>query len=179
MTRLLCAVGTRPEVIKMAPMVRQLRRQRRCVEPVVCVTGQHREMLDDALKLFNIEPDLSLDVMRPDQALARLTACLFRGIDKATAETKPLWVLAQGDTTTAKVAAVSALYRGVAFAHIEAGLRTGDVRSPFPEEMNGRIADMAAGELFAPTDRVQAVNPYGDGRAAERIVSILLGGGTP
>lgn len=155
MITVLSVFGTRPEAIKMAPVVRELRRHPGEIESLVCSTGQHREMLDQALELFQIRPDYELAVMRPDQSLASLTARLFEGLDEVAAKCRPDWILAQGDTTTVLAAAIVAFYRGIRFGHVEAGLRTGDKRRPFPEEVNRRLADVVADAYFAPTERAR------------------------
>lgn len=153
MQTILSVIGTRPEVIKMAPVVAELGRFPDELRSLVCVTGQHREMLEQALAIFSIEPDVDLDLMQPNQSLADLTARLFSSLDRVLVEVKPDWVLAQGDTTTVFVAAVAAFYRGIRFGHVEAGLRTGDRRRPFPEEINRRLADVVTEAYFAPTER--------------------------
>lgn len=155
MITVLSVFGTRPEAIKMAPVVRELRRHPGQIESLVCSTGQHREMLDQALQLFQIRPDYELAVMRPDQSLAHLTATLIEGLDEVAAKCRPDWILAQGDTTTVLAAAIVAFYRGIRFGHVEAGLRTGDKRRPFPEEVNRRLADVMADAYFAPTERAR------------------------
>lgn len=155
MLTVLSVFGTRPEAIKMAPVVRELKRHPRQVHSVVCSTGQHREMLDQVLDLFQIEPDYDLDLMRPNQNLSQLTARLFEGLDRVMAEVRPDWVLAQGDTTTVFVVGMVAFYRGTRFGHVEAGLRTGDKRRPFPEEVNRRLADVVSDAYFAPTERAR------------------------
>jgi UDP-N-acetylglucosamine 2-epimerase (non-hydrolysing) len=151
MKTVLSVIGTRPEAIKMAPVILELTRHAQRARSVVCVTGQHREMLAQALALFEIRPDHDLALMQPDQSLAALTARLFASLDPVVREVRPDWVLAQGDTTTVFVAAVVAFYNGVPFGHVEAGLRTGDRRRPFPEEINRRLADAVADLYFAPT----------------------------
>jgi UDP-N-acetylglucosamine 2-epimerase len=148
----LSIIGTRPEAIKMAPVIRELRQSDR-VRSLVCVTGQHRQMLDQALELFSIRADCDLDLMMPDQTLSELTARLLQGLDSVIRDTKPDWVLAQGDTTTVMVAALVSFYHHVPFGHVEAGLRTGNRHSPFPEEANRCIADRLADLYFAPTAR--------------------------
>jgi UDP-N-acetylglucosamine 2-epimerase (non-hydrolysing) len=148
----LCIFGTRPEAIKMAPVVRELKKHPDRLTPIVCVTGQHREMLDQALALFDIRPDYDLGLMQPDQKLAALTASALVRLDAVIEETQPAWALVQGDTTTAMVAALAAFYRRVSVGHIEAGLRTGDRFQPFPEEINRRIADCVCDLHFAPTE---------------------------
>lgn len=152
MLTVLSVFGTRPEAIKMAPVIRELGRHPDRVRSLVCVTGQHRHMLDQVLDVFRIEPDYDLDLMQPDQTLSGLTANLFRALDPVVKETRPAWILAQGDTTTVFVASMVAFYHRVPFGHVEAGLRTGDQCNPFPEEVNRRIADSLASLLFAPTD---------------------------
>jgi UDP-N-acetylglucosamine 2-epimerase (non-hydrolysing) len=149
----LSIIGTRPEAIKMAPVIKELERFSGEIRSVVCSTGQHRQMLDQVLQLFAITPDLDLGLMTHDQGLAQLTARLFTGLDDVLAETRPDVVLAQGDTTTVLVAALVAYYRGIPFGHVEAGLRTGDRRRPFPEEINRRLADAVTDLYFAPTER--------------------------
>jgi len=151
MKTILSVIGTRPEAIKMAPVIQELRRHPKRARSVVCVTGQHRQMLEQALALFEIRPEHDLALMQPDQSLSALTARLFSALDPVVREVRPDWVLAQGDTTTVFVAAVVAFYNGVPFGHVEAGLRTGDKRRPFPEEVNRRLADAVADLYFAPT----------------------------
>ena len=151
----LSVVGTRPEVIKMAPVLRLLG-SRSDLASRLCVTGQHRELLDQALGWFGLRPDVELRVMLPDQALAGLTARLLEGLDRTIAECEPACVLVQGDTTTAMAAAMAAFYRRVPVAHVEAGLRTGDQAQPFPEEMNRRVVDGLARWCFAPTEHARA-----------------------
>ncbi len=149
----LSIIGTRPEAIKMAPVIAELSRCADRVKSVVCVTGQHREMLDQVLDLFAIVPDKALNVMQPDQMLSVLTARLFAALDPVIAEYRPDWVLAQGDTTTVLVASLVAYYHRIPFGHVEAGLRTGDRYRPFPEEVNRCVADVIAELMFAPTQR--------------------------
>jgi len=155
MLTVLSVIGTRPEAIKMAPVIKELGRHGDRVRSVVCVTAQHREMLDQVLNLFNIRPDYDLNIMRPGQALTRLTADLLTSLDPVVEEIKPDWILAQGDTTTVLAAALVAYYHKVPFGHVEAGLRTGDRYRPFPEEVNRCIADSLADLLFAPTERAR------------------------
>ena len=153
MPTVLSIFGTRPEAIKMAPVVRELQRQSDSIRSLVCVTGQHREMLYQVLKIFAIQPDYDLNLMQPNQTLAALTAGLFEGLDRVVGETRPDWILAQGDTTTVMVASLVSHYHRIRFGHVEAGLRTGDKFRPFPEEMNRRIADLLADAYFAPTEQ--------------------------
>jgi UDP-N-acetylglucosamine 2-epimerase len=152
---ILSIIGTRPEAIKMAPVVKALGRHPDRFRSVVCSTGQHRQMLDQVLDLFQIRPDFDLDLMQPDQSLCQITARLFEGLDRVMAEARPDWVLAQGDTTTVFVAAMVSYYHRVRFGHVEAGLRTGDKDRPFPEEVNRRLADVIADLYFAPTEKAR------------------------
>jgi UDP-N-acetylglucosamine 2-epimerase len=154
--RILSVIGTRPEAIKMASVVAELRRHPRRVKSIIVSTGQHREMLDQMLGLFQIHVDYDLDLMKQNQSLAGLTAALLEGLDQVVGRARPDWVLAQGDTTTAMVAGLVAFYHGVKFGHVEAGLRTGDKHRPFPEETNRRIADLVADIYFAPTPWAKA-----------------------
>jgi UDP-N-acetylglucosamine 2-epimerase (non-hydrolysing) len=149
--RVLSIFGTRPEAVKMAPVVQALAAHPQ-IESRVCVTAQHREMLDQVLDLFQIQPDYDLNLMRPDQTLAGLTAEILQHIDPVLQKESPDWVLVQGDTTTVMAAALAAFYRNVHVGHVEAGLRTGDKRQPFPEEINRRIAGTLADLHFAPTE---------------------------
>lgn len=155
--KILSIIGTRPEAIKMAPIVKEFLNHQDRIRSLVCVTGQHRQMLDQVLSIFNIQPDYDLDVMVEDQALSDLTGALFNKLDIVVKKTDPDWILAQGDTTTVLVSSLVAFYNKKAFGHVEAGLRTGDLREPFPEEMNRRIADSIADLLFAPTERNRKV----------------------
>jgi UDP-N-acetylglucosamine 2-epimerase len=164
----LSVVGTRPEVIKMAPVVHAFERRSDRVRFVLCSTGQHRELLDQALGVFALEPDFDLDLMEPDQRLPHLTARLLEGLDSVVARARPDWILAQGDTTTVLASAFVAFYNGVRFGHVEAGLRTGDLQAPYPEEMNRKVADVVADLFFAPTSRAQAAL-LAEGHAADRI----------
>lgn len=148
--KVLTLFGTRPEAIKMAPLVRVLARTEG-VESIVCSTGQHRQMLDQVLQLFAVPVDHDLDVMVPGQTLNGLFARLMTRIDALLDELKPDCVLVHGDTTTAAACSMAAFHRGIAIGHVEAGLRTGDLAQPFPEEMNRRVVDVMARWLFAPT----------------------------
>ncbi len=150
-SRVCCVVGTRPEAIKMAPVVMALR-QRPWADVRVLATGQHRSLLDQAMRSFGIEIDDDLDVMEPDQSLASLTARLLLRADGYLAREKPDFVLAQGDTTTVLATAVACFYRRVPFGHVEAGLRTFDTGNPFPEEFNRVVTSLATRLHFAPTE---------------------------
>jgi UDP-N-acetylglucosamine 2-epimerase (non-hydrolysing) len=149
--RVLSVFGTRPEAVKMAPVVHELKRTAG-VESFVCVTAQHREMLDQVLSLFDIEPDFDLDLMQPDQSLAEMSARIFMELEPVLADLKPDWVLVQGDTTTVAISALMSYYRRIRVGHVEAGLRTGDKWQPFPEEINRRVAGVTADLHFAPTE---------------------------
>jgi len=149
--RILTIFGTRPEAVKLAPVVRQLAAEPG-VEARVCVTAQHRQMLDQVLDLFQIQPDYDLNLMREDQTLAQLSAGIFTHLDPVLADFQPDWVLAQGDTTTVAMTSLLCYYRKIKFGHVEAGLRTHDKWQPFPEEINRRIAGVIADLHFAPTD---------------------------
>lgn len=148
--RVLSIFGTRPEAVKMAPVIQRLNACE-LIDSRVCVTAQHREMLDQVLNLFKIKPDIDLNLMRPNQSLAELTALILEKLDPVLANEHPDWVLIQGDTTTVMAASLAAFYRGIKVGHVEAGLRTGDKRQPFPEEINRRIASVTADLHFAPT----------------------------
>jgi UDP-N-acetylglucosamine 2-epimerase (non-hydrolysing) len=143
-------VGTRPEAIKMAPVIKALGEAAWCQSRVIA-TAQHRELLDQVFRLFDIGVDVDLNVMQDAQSLSGLTARLYEGLDRAYSHIGPDFVLAQGDTTTVKVAAMVAFYRGIPFGHVEAGLRSGDLSNPFPEELNRIVASRVASLHFAPT----------------------------
>jgi UDP-N-acetylglucosamine 2-epimerase (non-hydrolysing) len=149
---ILCIVGTRPEGIKMAPLIKALEREP-WARVTVLATAQHRGLLDQVLSLFGIRPDIDLDIMRPNQALPELTARLITALDEKFGELSPDVVLAQGDTTTVMTAALVAFYRRIPFGHVEAGLRTHDMDNPFPEEMNRLVAGHLARWHFVPTQR--------------------------
>jgi UDP-N-acetylglucosamine 2-epimerase (non-hydrolysing) len=145
--------GTRPEAIKMAPVVHECLRRSSEVEPIVCLTGQHREMLDQVTSYFGIKADLDLALMTPNQTLANLTSRCIEGIDGALTKYSPDCVVAQGDTTTVMAAALAAFYRRIPLVHVEAGLRTGNLLAPWPEELNRRIASLVTALHCAPTQR--------------------------
>jgi UDP-N-acetylglucosamine 2-epimerase (non-hydrolysing) len=148
--KILSVFGTRPEAVKMAPIVRLLA-QTSTVESRVCVTAQHRQMLDQVLQLFQITPNYDLNLMREDQSLAQLSANIFTHLDPVLADFQPDWVLAVGDTTTVVTTSLLAFYRRIKFGHVEAGLRTHNKWHPFPEEINRRLATVTADLHFAPT----------------------------
>lgn len=143
--------GTRPEAIKMAPVVKELHEQSERFESVVVVTAQHREMLDQVLETFHIKPDYDLNIMEEGQTLSSITTNVLLGLDRIMKEAKPDIVLVHGDTTTTFAASMSAFYNRIKVGHVEAGLRTWDKYSPFPEEMNRQLTDVIADIYFAPT----------------------------
>jgi UDP-N-acetylglucosamine 2-epimerase (non-hydrolysing) len=150
--KVLCVFGTRPEAIKMAPVIRQLQERADRVAVKVCVTAQHRTMLDQVLELFEIQPDYDLQVMQQNQSLAYVTAEVLSGLEEVLDAERPDWVLVQGDTTTTMAASLAAYYQRMKIGHVEAGLRTRNKFHPFPEEINRRIADLLADLCFAPTE---------------------------
>ena len=143
--------GTRPEAIKMAPLVKELEK-RPNIKSIVCLTAQHRDMLDQVIEIFKIKPDYDLNIMKPNQTLSGITTEVITGIDDVIKKEKPDVILVHGDTTTAMAAALAAMNNQVRVGHVEAGLRTYDKNSPFPEEMNRQIIDCIADFLFAPTE---------------------------
>jgi len=165
--RLLLVFGTRPEAIKLCPLVRELRARDR-FQVRICVTAQHREMLDQVLGVFGIEPDHDLNLMWPGQTLSALTARILDGMEKVLAAESPDLVLVQGDTTTTLAGALSAFYQHIPVAHVEAGLRTGDLGHPFPEEINRVLTSQVTRLHFAPTRRAEA-NLLAEGVPPERI----------
>lgn len=152
--RIAVLIGTRPEAIKMAPVIEALRAED-SLEPYVINAGQHREMIEQAVRLFGIEVDADLAAMEPSQTLAGLTSRLVERIDQALASARPDMTLVQGDTTTVLCAALASFYRRIPIGHVEAGLRTGDIRSPFPEEANRRLVSPLVSLHFAPTERAR------------------------
>jgi UDP-N-acetylglucosamine 2-epimerase (non-hydrolysing) len=153
--KILSVIGTRPEAIKMAPVMRELARRDTTFESRVCVTAQHRQMLDQVLRLFDIRPDHDLNLMREDQTLAQITAAAFTGLDQVLRKESPDWVLVQGDTSTVLVASLAAYYQKIRVGHVEAGLRTHNKYQPFPEEINRRVASVVADWHFAPTEQAR------------------------
>lgn len=148
--KVMSVFGTRPEAIKMAPLVIELQKNPN-IESIVCVTAQHRQMLDQVLEIFNIKPDYDLNIMKDRQTLVGITARVLEGLDNVIKEAKPDIVLVHGDTTTSFVGALAAFYNQVAVGHVEAGLRTYDIYSPFPEEMNRNLTGRIATMHFSPT----------------------------
>ncbi|MGV3468699.1 non-hydrolyzing UDP-N-acetylglucosamine 2-epimerase [Limnobacter sp.] len=153
--KLLIVFGTRPEAIKLAPLVKTLQ-QSQMLQVKVCVTAQHRQMLDQVLQLFGIVPDYDLDLMRPEQTLTKLTCNILQGMECVFAQYKPHWVLVHGDTSTTLATSLAAYYQQVGVAHVEAGLRTHNLYSPWPEEANRQLTGRLAGLHFAPTSQAEA-----------------------
>lgn len=164
----LCVFGTRPEAIKMAPLVLALAADER-FDAKVCVTGQHREMLDQVLDLFAIKPDFDLSIMKPGQDLTDVSTAILQGMKGAFSEFKPDVILVHGDTATTFAASLAAYYQQIPVAHVEAGLRTGNLYSPWPEEGNRKLTGALANLHFAPTDTSQA-NLLAEGVSSEKIV---------
>ena len=151
MKKILLVFGTRPEAIKMAPLVHELKKYPEDFQTIVCVTGQHREMLDQVLDLFQIVPDYDLNIMKPNQDLYDVTSRILLGMRDVLKEVKPDVVFVHGDTTTSTASALAAFYQQIPVAHVEAGLRTGNIYSPWPEEMNRLITGRIAAYNFSPT----------------------------
>ena len=151
MKKVLFVFGTRPEAIKMAPLVNEMVK-RKIFNVKVCITAQHREMLDQVLNIFNIKPDFDLNVMKPNQKLEDITSSIIKDVGKVIDQYEPDLVLVHGDTTTTFSATLSAFYRQVKIGHVEAGLRTGDILSPWPEEANRKLTGAIANFHFAPTE---------------------------
>ena len=166
MPRVLFVIGTRPEAIKLCPVVLQFREHAPDWQTHVCVTAQHREMLDQVLTAFGVVPDYDLNVMRPGQNLFQSTTRILEGLEQVLAIDQPDLIFVQGDTTTTFCGALAGFYRGIEVAHVEAGLRTGDMRSPFPEEMNRVLTSRLATMHFAPTAEA-AANLLHEGIASE------------
>jgi UDP-N-acetylglucosamine 2-epimerase (non-hydrolysing) len=152
--KVLSVFGTRPEAVKMAPVVQKLS-QKPDIDSRMCVTAQHRQMLDQVLNLFGIQPDYDLDLMRDDQSLAETSAAIFTHLDPVFKEFDPDWVLVQGDTTTVAITSLLAYYHRIKVGHVEAGLRTHNKWQPFPEEINRRVAGVVADLHFAPTQQAR------------------------
>lgn len=168
MKKILTVFGTRPEAIKMAPVVKELQRYPHQFETKVCVTAQHRQMLDQVLDLFEIRPDYDLDIMKPGQSLTDVTCNVLQGLAPVLDEFRPDVVLVHGDTTTTMAASLAAYYQKIDVGHVEAGLRTGNIYSPWPEEMNRRLAGSMTRYHFAPTERSRE-NLLREGVATESI----------
>ena len=167
--RVLVIFGTRPEVIKMAPVIQTLKARSDAFEPITCATAQHREMLDQALDVFGITPDIDLNLMQPKQTLSDLAARTLLAMDETLMRVQPHWMLVQGDTTSGMASALAAQHRQIHVGHIEAGLRTFDRSNPFPEEINRVVIDHISDLCFAPT-LTAARNLAQEGVAADRIL---------
>ncbi|MFD1675817.1 non-hydrolyzing UDP-N-acetylglucosamine 2-epimerase [Alicyclobacillus fodiniaquatilis] len=165
--RVMTVFGTRPEAVKMAPLVQVLNAHPQ-VESMVCVTAQHREMLDQVLDVFDVQPDDDLDIMEPSQTLGKITTKALSGLEVVLQRRRPDIVLVHGDTTTTFAAALAAFYQQIAIGHVEAGLRTYQKYNPFPEEMNRQLADVLCDLFFAPTD-LSAANLLREGRDEKAI----------
>lgn len=155
MLKVLSVFGTRPEAVKMAPVVRELARRSDRIVGRVCVTAQHREMLDQVLDVFGISPDHDLNLMTPGQSPTQMAAAVLKHLEPVLRAERPDWVLVQGDTTTVMAAAIAAFYSGAKVGHVEAGLRSFDRHQPFPEEINRRLAGVVADLHFVPTDNAR------------------------
>jgi UDP-N-acetylglucosamine 2-epimerase (non-hydrolysing) len=166
--KVLAIFGTRPEAIKMAPVVKELKRHPERFRCLVCVTAQHRQMLDQVLDLFEISPDYDLDIMKPGQSLFDVTSNVLLGLRSVLEKERPDIVLVHGDTTTTMAAALAAYYCGIKVGHVEAGLRTHDKFSPFPEEVNRRVTGVLADLHFAPTEAARQ-NLLGEGVCQKNI----------
>jgi len=180
MVTVLSVIGTRPEAIKMAPVIRELGKHSACIASYVCVTAQHRTMLDQVLRLFEIKPDYDLNIMQNEQSLSYVTARVLTDLNAVIQASKPDWMLVQGDTTTAMAASLAAFYNRVRIGHVEAGLRTWDKFAPYPEEMNRRIADGLSDLHFAPTEQAkdnllrEAISPASILVTGNTVVDALL-----
>lgn len=154
MMKIVILIGTRPEAIKLSPVIRYLQKHAQDFDilPIVGITGQHRELLDQMLKVFNIKPDFDLNIMEPGQTLIGAATRIMTKLEPILLKEKPDWILVQGDTTTVAVASLAAFYSGVKVGHVEAGLRTFDKWHPFPEEINRRVAGVISDLHFAPTE---------------------------
>lgn len=153
MIKVMLVFGTRPEAIKMAPIIKELSRYPDRITPIVCVTAQHREMLDQVLSIFDIHPDYDLNIMKGGQDLYDITSAVLTGMREVLTENKPDIILVHGDTTTSTAAALAAFYKQIPVGHVEAGLRTRQMYSPFPEEINRQITSRITSFHFAPTEQ--------------------------
>ena len=167
MIKVMTIFGTRPEAIKMAPLVKELEKREE-IESVVCVTAQHSEMLDQVLNVFNIKPDYDLNIMKSGQTLSEITSRVLLGLEEVIKNEKPNIILVHGDTTTTFAGALAAFYNNVDIGHVEAGLRTWNKYSPYPEEMNRQMVSCMSDMNFAPTE-LSANNLIGEGRNKENI----------
>lgn len=169
MKKVMLVFGTRPEAIKMAPLVKEFQKNVGNIETIVCVTGQHREMLDQVLSIFDIKPDYDLNIMKQGQDLYDVTAKVLLGMREVLTQEKPDIVLVHGDTTTSTAAALAAFYQQIPVGHVEAGLRTHNIYSPWPEEMNRQLTGHIATYHFAPTALSQG-NLFAEGVCQEKVM---------
>lgn len=165
--KILSIFGTRPEAIKMCPVALELKKHPE-IESIVCLTGQHREMLDQVLQVFHVTPDYDLNIMKKKQTLASITSAVLTGVSEILQKEKPDLVLVHGDTTTSFAAALAAFYENIPVGHVEAGLRTYDMKSPYPEEFNRQAVDLVTDLYFAPTETA-AENLRKEGKPDDRI----------
>ena len=168
MVKVLIVFGTRPEAIKMCPVIMEMKKNPQ-IEPVVCLTGQHREMLDQVMKTFQISGDIDLNIMKERQSLSDITSNILRGISDIIEKVNPQFILVHGDTTTAYATAVAGFYHHVPVGHVEAGLRTYNLNSPYPEEYNRQSVDMLSELLFAPTETAKR-NLLNEGKDSNNII---------
>ncbi len=174
MKKNLIVFGTRPEAIKMAPLVKEFQKHKDIFETKVCITAQHREMLDQVLSFFEVIPDFDLDLMKPNQNLYTLTADIMTGLKPVLEEFKPDYVYVHGDTTTTMASSIAAFYSGAKVCHVEAGLRTFNMKSPFPEEMNRSVTGVVSDIHFSPTETSKK-NLINENKSSD---SILITGNT-
>ncbi len=179
MKKILCVFGTRPEAVKMAPLIMALK-DNKSTDVKVCVSGQHREMLDQVLKLFDISPDFDLNIMQPDQTLEEITSKIMKNISSVLESYSPDIVLVHGDTTTTFATSLASFYKQIDVGHIEAGLRTGNIYSPWPEEMNRKLTGAIAKYHFAPTETArnnliaEGINPSKISVTGNTVIDALL-----
>ena len=173
MKKVMLVFGTRPEAIKMAPLVKEFQKYPEQFQTIVCVTGQHREMLDQVLRIFDIEPDYDLNIMKQGQDLYDVTTRVLTGTRDVLTEVKPDLVLVHGDTTTSMAAALAAFYQQIPVGHVEAGLRTRNIYSPWPEEMNRQVTGRIATYHFAPTP-LSRQNLLDEGVRDEKIIELIF-----
>lgn len=169
MKKVLVIFGTRPEAIKMAPIIKELERHAKAIDFAVCVTAQHRDMLDQVLSLHKIKPEYDLNIMSSKQSLYTITEKIISGMQRVLEDYRPDWVLVHGDTTTSFAAALASFYYGAKIGHVEAGLRTNDITSPYPEEANRQLTARLADLHFAPTELCRS-NLIKEGISSKKII---------